>query len=80
MLVRVWNPEEGAFPGGSAEVCVQENLSHVLPQQCSSTSIPHFIKFHVNTLGFLERFPLSPGYTNGKKPEEDVPLMKRVER
>lgn len=68
--------EEGASPGGSAEVCVRENLSRVLPQQRSSTSIPHFLKVHGKTLGFLERSPLSPGFTNGKKPEEDVPYEK----
>ena len=79
-VVHLWHAEEGAFPGGSAEVCVQVNLSHVLPQQRSSTSIPHFLKFHGKTLGFLERSPLLPGFTSGKKPEEDFPLMKKVEQ
>ena len=76
MVVCVRHAEEGAFPGGSAEVCVWENLSHLLPQQRSSTSILHVFKVHGKTLGFLERSPLLPGFTSGKKPEEDFPHEK----
>lgn len=79
-VVRVPHAEEGAFPGGSAEVCVRENLSHLLPQQCSRTSIPHFLNFHGKTLGFLERSTLLPGFSKRKRPEQAFPLWKKLEQ
>ena len=79
-VVRVPHAEEGAFPGGSAEVCVWENLSHLLPQQCSSTSTPHFLNVHSKTLGFLERTTLLPSFSKRKRPEEDFPLMTKGEQ